>query len=106
MSRAPIPAFPIGLVLEALGAESVPTGHGWRKMPCFLHPDRTPSAAVNHDVNGYKCHSCEVSGDPIKVVREVERLSFKDALAFCEEATGEVSADVSRTGWGGTELSL
>lgn len=106
--RRPVPNFPIRPVLIALGADpgTIPDGRGWRRMLCFLHPDRSPSAAVNHDLNAFVCFPCGIKGDAIRMVEEVERVEFKAALAFCEKATGETSDGIQQSSWGGQELSL
>lgn len=76
----PLPQPPIGDVLQELGAESVPTGYGWVRMRCPFHEDRTPSAAVNHELNGFRCHSCGRSGDSLKLLQTEARLSFGEAV--------------------------
>jgi hypothetical protein len=67
-------------VLEELGATDVPTGYGWVRTKCFAHPDRTPSASVNHELNMYTCHSCGRSGDPLKLLQNELGLDFKEAV--------------------------
>jgi hypothetical protein len=76
----PLPVIPVESVLTELGAESVPTGFGWVRMACPLHEDRTPSAAVNHDINAFTCHSCGVHGDSLKLLQNEFGLSFREAL--------------------------
>jgi DNA primase len=78
------PRPPIAAVLKELGAESVPTGFGWVKMRCFAHEDRTPSAAVNHELDGFTCHSCGRSGDALKLLQSELGLTFREA---CDRAS-------------------
>jgi DNA primase len=78
--REPLPQIPISSVLTELGMESVPTGFGWVRCHCFAHEDRTASAAVNHDTNGYICHSCGRKGDSLKLLQTERGLSFREAL--------------------------
>ena len=85
----PIPDFPIATVLEALvpGCD-VPTGFGWVRFHCPFHEDRTASAGVNHDKNGFRCFSCERQGDSLKLYQAERGLSFKEALGALENLTG------------------
>ena len=71
-------------MLKEAGAE-VPSGSGWQKMLCPFHDDTHPSAAVNHKVNGFICHSCGVSGDAVKLIRDHWGLSYSEALAFASD---------------------
>lgn len=86
--RRELPRPPIEAVLRELGAEFVPTGFGWQRMRCFAHEDRTPSAAVNHELDGYTCHSCDLSGDGLKLLMEVLGLDWKEALRRAEALCG------------------
>lgn len=101
MRREPVPSYSIGDVLRYLGAEDVPTGRGWLRMRCVspAHADRTPSAAVNHDVNGYACFPCELSGDGLKLVMILEGVTFREALRICEEVAGGTRRQVPATSW-------
>jgi len=72
-------------VLEAAGAEQVPSGGGWRKMMCPFHDDRNPSASVNRDLEGFKCHSCGMSGDGIKLIREHWDYTYTQAVEFAKD---------------------
>jgi DNA primase len=83
-----LPAFPISDILVELGAESVPTGFGWVRMHCPFHEDRTSSAAVNHDKQGFVCHSCGRRGDGLKLLQSELGLSFIEALNRAKELTG------------------
>jgi DNA primase len=83
-----LPAFPIGPILEELGMEIVPTGFGWVRCHCFAHEDRTASAAVNHEQNGFVCHSCGRRGDGLKLLQSELGLTFVEALNRAKELTG------------------
>lgn len=74
------PKPPIAEVLKELGAPDVPTGYGWVKMSCPFHEDRTPSAAVNHELDGFACHSCGRKGDALKLLQTELRLSFPETV--------------------------
>ena len=86
--REPLPDFDIATVLEALvpGCD-IPTGFGWVRLHCPFHDDRTASAGVNHDVNGFYCFSCGRSGDSLKLYQQERGLSFKEALSALENLT-------------------
>lgn len=90
------PEFPIEPVLLELGAEFVPTGVGWVKMRCPFHQDRTASAAVNHDINAFTCHGCEMHGDSVKLLEKQLGLSVGDAIRRASECTGVESRKPQR----------
>jgi len=91
-----LPRFPIADILTELGAEDVPLGSGWVKMRCPFHDDRVASAAVNHDLNGFACHGCGVSGDALKLMQTEGGLSFAEAVQRCTSITGVESGPVRR----------
>ena len=76
----PLPVIPIDAVLQELGADMVPTGSGWTRMSCPFHEDRTASAAVNHELNAFVCHSCGRKGDSLKLLQAELGVSFTEAL--------------------------
>jgi len=87
--REPLPDFDVATVLEALAPGcTVPTGLGWVRLHCPFHDDRTASAGVNHDVNGFYCFSCGRSGDSLKLYQQERGLSFKEALEALGNLTG------------------
>jgi len=47
---------------------------------CPFHAEKTPSFNVNPETGRYRCFGCDVSGDAITFVREVEHLDFVDAV--------------------------
>jgi hypothetical protein len=51
---------PIADVLEHYGADFVPTRHGWGRMKCPFHGDRSASASVNTETNQFKCFACMI----------------------------------------------
>lgn len=96
MKRKPklpeLPRPPIADVLRELGATDVPDGSGWVKMRCPFHgPDRTPSAAVNHDpdVGGFYCHACGRSGDGLKLLQTEGGLTFAEACKRARDLSPE-----------------
>src|SRR3954466_7467002 len=47
---------------------------------CPFHSEKSPSFNVNPETSRYKCFGCDVGGDAITFVREVEHLDFVDAV--------------------------
>lgn len=92
-----LPRPSIESVLKELGADDVPAGHGWIRMRCYAHEDRTPSAAVNHEVDGYRCHSCGRQGDALKLLQNELGLSFSDTCERARQLSGEPTGSKNRT---------
>lgn len=88
MRPKPQESIPIGPTLQYLGAEYVPTGHGWVRMKCPFHEDRNASASVNHESNGFQCHANCGSGDAVKLLVEQGGLSHREAFAKARELAG------------------
>lgn len=80
--------YPIEPILRELGCDDVPTGSGWVRIKCPFHDDHTASASVNHDLNAFRCHTCDVSGDAIKLLKERLGMTFCQAKARAELLTG------------------
>jgi DNA primase len=55
---------------------------------CPLHGEKTPSFYVSPDDGYWKCFGCGKGGDVIKFIEEIEKVSFKEALAFLAEIAG------------------
>jgi DNA primase len=55
---------------------------------CPFHEDRTPSFAVYPDARHFYCFGCGKRGDVITFLRELEGLSFPEALDALERLTG------------------
>lgn len=47
---------------------------------CLFHKDSNPSMGVSDDKGVFNCFSCGAKGDSIQFVRDVEQLSFTDAV--------------------------
>lgn len=76
-------------VLRELGFTDVPTGFGWIRLRCQFHEDRTPSAAVNHELDAFACHSCGRTGDALKLLQTELRLTFRETIERAKALTGE-----------------
>ncbi|GAB6044762.1 DNA primase [Caminibacter profundus] len=50
------------------------------KALCPFHSEKTPSFVVSPEKQIYHCFGCGVSGDAIKFVMEIEKLSYKEAI--------------------------
>ncbi len=64
---------------------------------CPFHQERTPSFNVNPARKGYKCFGCQVSGDAIAFVMELEGKSFVETIRKLAEMYG-VSLPAGITG--------
>ncbi len=62
---------------------------------CPFHKEKTPSFHVNDERGFYHCFGCGASGDSIKFLREVDSLSFVDAVRYIAERQG---IDIVETG--------
>jgi DNA primase len=94
-----VPKPPIAAVLAELTGcdpEDIPTGYGWVRMRCPFHEDRTPSAAVNHEVDGFRCHSCDRSGDALKLLQTERRIDFKEAAEIARALGGETTTKTTK----------
>jgi DNA primase len=65
-----------------------PAGAGRLKGLCPFHDEKTPSFNVNASLGFYKCFGCSASGDAITFVREVEHLSFTEAVEVLARKAG------------------
>src|SRR5690349_11724563 len=55
---------------------------------CPFHQEKTPSFGVNQPRQFYKCFGCQVGGDVIKFVQEIEGLSFWESAKMLAERYG------------------
>ncbi len=55
---------------------------------CPFHHEKTPSFAVNEERQFYHCFGCQVSGNALKFVQEMENIEFIDALKMLAERAG------------------
>src|SRR4051812_44135722 len=55
---------------------------------CPFHQEKTPSFNVNQARQFYKCFGCNVGGDLIKFVQEIEGLSFWESAKMLAERYG------------------
>ena len=90
-------------ILRHYGVD-VQLGTMFRKVHC-VSPDHSDShASAGASVVGYRCHTCGLSGDGIKLIMEVEHVDFAGAVALYEDWTGDshhrVSKPVTRKSWG------
>src|ERR1700678_4493176 len=52
---------------------------------CPFHTEKTPSFNVNASMQRYKCFGCNLGGDVLQFVMEIERISFFEALKLVAE---------------------
>lgn len=55
---------------------------------CPFHSEKTPSFAVNSDKQIFRCFGCNKGGGVITFTREIENLSFTDAVEFLARRAG------------------
>jgi DNA primase len=55
---------------------------------CPFHTEKTPSFNVNASMQRYKCFGCNLGGDVLQFVMEIERVSFFEALKLVAERNG------------------
>lgn len=55
---------------------------------CPFHNERTPSFAVNPDLQIFKCFGCGEAGDAIAFIQKIERVDFGEALQMAAERVG------------------
>ena len=76
--------------LVSLVSEYVPlsqkSGRLWGCCP--FHNEKTPSFSVQPDKQMYYCFGCHAGGGAIQFVREIERLSFVEAVKFLAQRAG------------------
>ena len=65
-----------------------PAGAGRMKGLCPFHDEKTPSFNVNVSLGFFKCFGCGASGDAITFVREIDHLSFTDAVEVLARKCG------------------
>ncbi|MEC8948050.1 MAG: DNA primase [Actinomycetota bacterium] len=63
------------------------TGAQWMGL-CPFHGEKSPSFSVNAEKGVYYCFGCQVSGDVIDFVREIEGLDFASSVEFLAAKTG------------------
>ena len=63
-------------------------GAGRMKGLCPFHDEKTPSFNVNVSLGFWHCFGCSKSGDAITFVREIDHLSFTDAVEVLARKAG------------------
>ncbi|MBD3362897.1 DNA primase [Candidatus Dojkabacteria bacterium] len=55
---------------------------------CPFHHEKTPSCAVNEDIQRFKCFGCGESGDVISFIEKIEGIEFPKALEIAAKKAG------------------
>lgn len=55
---------------------------------CPFHHERTPSFSVSPTKGFYKCFGCDAAGDAITFIREIEGISFVEAIKYLANKYG------------------
>ena len=63
------------------------SGRQWMGL-CPFHGEKSPSFSVNQEKGVYYCFGCQVSGDAIDFVREMESLDFAGAVEYLAGRAG------------------
>ena len=63
------------------------SGRQWMGL-CPFHGEKSPSFSVNQEKGVYYCFGCQVSGDAIDFVREMESLNFAGAVEYLAGRAG------------------
>lgn len=89
--RQPLPKPAITDVLKHLtdNVADIPAGYGWVRIHCPFHKDATPSAAVNHQLAAFACHSCSRTGDGLKLLQTELGMSFREACDVARSLCGD-----------------
>jgi DNA primase len=100
------PSFPLGPILVHYGGEDVMEDRGWYAYACPFHgADRSKSASVNTIINVFVCHTCDIKGDAITLIKKRENCSYGESLRRAEEIAGKSAGDVRGTPDGGRRVS-
>ncbi|MGZ4618650.1 MAG: DNA primase [Frankiaceae bacterium] len=69
-------------ITEVVGAyvQLRPAGAGRLKGLCPFHEEKTPSFSINPSAGLYHCFGCGVGGDVIRFLRDIENLTFVEAV--------------------------
>ena len=57
-----------------------PAGAGQYQCKCPFHNDGNPSMGISDERGVYNCFSCGAKGDSIQFVKDIEQLTFIDAV--------------------------
>ncbi|MDN5892862.1 MAG: DNA primase [Nocardioides sp.] len=63
-------------------------GHDAMKGLCPFHDEKTPSFQVTPSLALFYCHGCQMGGDVIRFVQEIEGLAFPDAIRHVARLVG------------------
>ena len=61
---------------------------GTYKGLCPFHQEKTPSFGISPSKQLYYCHGCGAGGDAIKLIRELEHLSYPEAVERLAQQAG------------------
>lgn len=78
------PKHDIAPVLAHYGLD-VREGMGWLKVKCPFHGDSHASAAVNLELNVFKCFACDISGDTYSIIMKHEGKSYIEAYNIAQK---------------------
>ena len=62
-------------------------GRRWTGL-CPFHGEKTPSFSINAEEGLYYCFGCQAKGDTIRLVEELQHLTFVEAIEWLAQQTG------------------
>lgn len=76
-------------LIESKGVVLKRAGRSWVGL-CPVHNERSGSFHVNTDSQTYHCFGCQISGDAIAFIQEVDGYTFTGAIEYLADAAGIV----------------
>ncbi|GIT73895.1 MAG: hypothetical protein Ct9H300mP28_37090 [Pseudomonadota bacterium] len=76
---------------------------------CPFHSEKTPSFNVNSQRGFFHCFGCKASGDSIKFLMQIDRLSFTDSVQELAKRAGiplEIDSRLTRNQKAAEEIGL
>ena len=89
-------ASPLVEVIPVLTGHPMEGDGAERRTRCPLHEDTHPSLRVNSDKQQWYCDVCGVGGDVFKLVEQVQKCDFAEALRWLAERAGLGATRTSR----------
>lgn len=78
-------------LFECFGVKLTKKGKSYTGL-CPWHNDKNPSLSVDREKGLYNCFGCGESGDVFSLVEKMKGLSFREALEYLKNWSGEIQA--------------
>jgi len=89
-----MPAASIVSVIESYGISLQPAGSEHVGL-CPFHDDHTPSMYVSEPKNVWYCFACQIGGDAITFIMQIEQIGFREAIR--KTNPGAIGSQVVKT---------